>query len=122
MLRYSTYQSIYDNDQASPHDCNMKDNHIGTILKSFPFVKLMFVLLIAAFCFKGAFSVFAGGLDEPTDTKLVIVQAGDSLWQIASLHKPADMDTRVYLDSIRRANAIKGPDIQAGEVLSLPVW
>ena len=90
-------------------------------IESIPFIKLLFILLIVA-SFGQGHTLFLLGMDKPTGEKQVIVQYGDSLWRIASLHKPADMDTRVYLDSIRRMNGLKGPDIQAGEVLSLPVW
>ncbi|SEM08588.1 LysM domain-containing protein [Paenibacillus sp. cl141a] len=123
MLKYSTYRSIYEN---VPVVTEQSSKNWGIYLKSkiasIPLNKLLFTLLIVAIFWTGAYSVFAGGTERPTGEKQVIVQYGDSLWRIASLHKPADMDTRVYLDSIRRMNGLKGPDIQAGEVLSLPVW
>ncbi|MBY0162348.1 LysM peptidoglycan-binding domain-containing protein [Cytobacillus firmus] len=123
MLKYSTYRSIYEN---VPVVTEQSSKSWGIYLKSkmasIPLNKLLFTLLIVAIFWTGAYSVFAGGTEKPTGEKQVIVQYGDSLWRIASLHKPADMDTRVYLDSIRRMNGLKGPDIQAGEVLSLPVW
>jgi LysM domain-containing protein len=123
MLKYSTYRSIYEN---VPVVTEQSSKNWGIYLKSkiasIPLNKLLFTLLIVAIFWTGAYSVFAGGTEKPTGEKQVIVQYGDSLWRIASLHKPADMDTRVYLDSIRRMNGLKGPDIQAGEVLSLPVW
>lgn len=123
MLKYSTYRSIYEN---VPVVTEQSSKTLGIYLKSkiasIPLNKLLFTLLIVAIFWTGAYSVFAGGTEKPTGEKQVIVQYGDSLWRIASLHKPADMDTRVYLDSIRRMNGLKGPDIQAGEVLSLPVW
>lgn len=123
MLKYSTYRSIYEN---VPVVTEQSSKNWGIYLKSkiasIPSNKLLFTLLIVAIFWTGAYSVFAGGTEKPTGEKQVIVQYGDSLWRIASLHKPADMDTRVYLDSIRRMNGLKGPDIQAGEVLSLPVW
>lgn len=123
MLKYSTYRSIYEN---VPVVTEQSSKNWGIYLKSkiasIPSNKMLFTLLIVAIFWTGAYSVFAGGTEKPTGEKQVIVQYGDSLWRIASLHKPADMDTRVYLDSIRRMNGLKGPDIQAGEVLSLPVW
>jgi hypothetical protein len=122
MLKYSTYRSIYENVPVQTKTSETWIDQLKSRMASIPFIKLLFVLLIVASCWTGAFSVFAGGMDKPTGEKQVIVQYGDSLWRIASLHKPADMDTRVYLDSIRRMNGLKGPDIQAGEVLSLPVW
>lgn len=123
MLKYSTYRSIYENVPVVTEQSSKTWRiDLKSKIASIPLNKLLFTLLIVAIFWTGAYSVFAGGTEKPTGEKQVIVQYGDSLWRIASLHKPADMDTRVYLDSIRRMNGLKGPDIQAGEVLSLPVW
>lgn len=123
MLKYSTYRSIYENvPVVTEQSSKTWGIYLKSKIASIPLNKLLFTLLIVAIFWTGAYSVFAGGTEKPTGEKQVIVQYGDSLWRIASLHKPADMDTRVYLDSIRRMNGLKGPDIQAGEVLSLPVW
>ncbi|PCL95072.1 LysM peptidoglycan-binding domain-containing protein [Paenibacillus lautus] len=123
MLKYSTYRSIYENVPVVTEQSSKTWRiDLKSKIASIPLNKLLFTLLIVAIFLTGAYSVFAGGTEKPTGEKQVIVQYGDSLWRIASLHKPADMDTRVYLDSIRRMNGLKGPDIQAGEVLSLPVW
>lgn len=123
MLKYSTYRSIYENvPVVTEQSSKTWGIYLKSKIASIPLNKLLFTLLIVAIFWTGAYSVFAGGTEKPTGEKQVIVQYGDSLWRIASLHKPADMDTRVYLDSIRRMNGMKGPDIQAGEVLSLPVW
>ncbi|MFB4327424.1 LysM peptidoglycan-binding domain-containing protein [Paenibacillus sp. CR_12] len=123
MLKYSTYRSIYENVPVVTEQTSKTWGiYLKSKIASIPLNKLLFTLLIVAIFWTGAYSVFAGGTEKPTGEKQVIVQYGDSLWRIASLHKPADMDTRVYLDSIRRMNGLKGPNIQAGEVLSLPVW
>lgn len=123
MLKYSTYRSIYENVPVRTEKSSVTWVYqLKSRMTSIPLIKLLFILLIVASFWTGAYSVFARGMEKPTGEKLVIVQSGDSLWRIASLHKPADMDTRVYIDSIRRTNGLKGPDIQAGEVLSLPVW
>ncbi|MEF7438130.1 LysM peptidoglycan-binding domain-containing protein [Paenibacillus lautus] len=123
MLKYSTYRSIYENvPVVTEQSSKTWGIYLKSKMASIPLNKLLFTLLFVAIFWTGAYSVFAGGTEKPTGEKQVIVQYGDSLWRIASLHKPADMDTRVYLDSIRRMNGLKGPDIQAGEVLSLPVW
>lgn len=123
MLKYSTYRSIYENAPV------LTEKPARTVMQSMksaihktPFFRLLLILLIAASFWTGAFSVFAGGTDKPTGEKQVIVQYGDSLWRIASLHKPEGMDTRVYMDHLRRINGLRGPGIQAGDVLSLPVW
>ncbi|MFD1270344.1 LysM peptidoglycan-binding domain-containing protein [Paenibacillus motobuensis] len=45
---------------------------------------------------------------------------GDTLWEIASEHKPQGKDIRKYIDSIKRVNGKHVSSIQAGEVLVLP--
>lgn len=123
MLRYSTYRSIYENAPVlTEKPTRTAIQSLKSAINSIPLFRLVMILFIAASFWTGAFSVFAGGMDKPKGEKQVIVQYGDSLWRIASLHKPEEMDTRVYMDSIRRMNGLRGPDIQAGEVLSLPIW
>lgn len=122
MLRYSTYRSIYDNpvrEEVSSDKplldviCNFAKSRAG---------KTMVILMIFIMGWTGAFSVVAGGMDKPKGEKHVIVQPGDSLWSIASSHKPRDMDTRDYVSSISENNDLSGPEIQAGDVLALPLW
>lgn len=123
MLKYSTYRSIYENMPTEKDSGSEAWIHqIKSKIVSLPLTKLLIILLIVVFGWTGAYSVFAGGTEEPTGEKQVIVQSGDSLWKIASVHKPENVDIRVYIDTIRRNNGLKGPDIQAGDVLSLPVW
>lgn len=122
MLRFTTYRSIYEGQvQEQVHSQNnlwvRTVEFMKTRLGKFLIVALIFVL-----GWTGAFSVFAGELEKPIASKNVIVQYGDSLWSIAAAHKPGKMDTRAYISSIREVNGLKGPDIQAGDVLSLPLW
>ncbi|MEK3735415.1 LysM peptidoglycan-binding domain-containing protein [Paenibacillus sp. FSL M8-0334] len=123
MLRYSTYRSIYDTvpaQQESVAERWMKRarQHMSTI----PAIKIVLLLFIIVSGWTGAYTVFAGGADKPVQAVEFIVQPGDSLWSIASSQKPKNTDTRVYLEHIRRYNGLKGTEIQAGEVLKLPVW
>lgn len=123
MLRYTTYRSIYEGQfQEETHSQASLWNRTVELIKSRGVGKLMLILLIVVLGCTGAFSVFAGGLEKPTAEKNIIVQPGDSLWSIAAAHKPKKMDTRVYISSIREVNELNGPEIQAGDVLSLPLW
>lgn len=122
MLRYTTYRSIYEGQfQEEPHNQTNLWDRTAELIKTRG-GKLLIVMLILVSGWTGAFSVFAGGVEKPTAEKTVIVQPGDSLWSIAAAHKPEKMDTRAYISSIREVNGLKGPDIQAGDVLSLPLW
>jgi Tfp pilus assembly protein FimV len=55
----------------------------------------------------------------PSQRKAVTIQAGDTLWDVASKHAPANMDTRVYLDAILELNGI-GVVVDPGTRIRLP--
>jgi hypothetical protein len=50
----------------------------------------------------------------------VVVQYGDSLWEIASVAKPEKISTNAYIKSIKKKNHLQSSDIQEGQVLILP--
>jgi LysM repeat protein len=49
----------------------------------------------------------------------VVVQAGDTLWSIASSLN-TDEDVRAVIDEIQRLNDLDGVDLVPGQVLQLP--
>ncbi|MNR56877.1 Cell division suppressor protein YneA [compost metagenome] len=56
------------------------------------------------------------------DEKRVVVERGDTLWSIALENKPSDMKTAVYIEGIKKSNGIKGSQINAGDILTLPIY
>jgi Tfp pilus assembly protein FimV len=68
----------------------------------------------------------AGGLARGADApprsarKLVLVRAGDTLWDLASRHAPEGTDVRSYVDALVAANGLSGAGIEAGMRLRLP--
>jgi Tfp pilus assembly protein FimV len=68
----------------------------------------------------------AGGLARGADApprhsrKVVVVQAGATLWDIASRYAPEGTDPRSYVDALVAANGLSGAGIQAGMRLELP--
>lgn len=56
-----------------------------------------------------------------TSTESYRVKPGDTLWQIAQTHGPQNADTRRTVSIIEKLNAIKGGDLQAGQVIEIPV-
>jgi len=49
------------------------------------------------------------------------VQQGQTLWSIASAHKPQGEDVRDYIDQVSTANHISDGDVlQPGETIKLP--
>lgn len=49
------------------------------------------------------------------------VRPGDTLWEIARTHGPADSDPRAVIATIERINRLDGTFLQAGQVLEIPV-
>ena len=55
------------------------------------------------------------------DTSDYRVMPGDTLWRIAQTHGPDDADTRRVVAAIEKLNQIDGGNLQAGQVLEIPV-
>jgi LysM repeat protein len=82
-----------------------------------PIGRLAAVMLLALSVSLGLAVVAHGGTASQDPT--VVVQPGDSLWSIAAQRYPSD-DVRARVDDIEQANGLKGPVIEAGEILKLP--
>jgi hypothetical protein len=50
----------------------------------------------------------------------VVVEEGDTLWNIAKAHAPNDMNFTDYMNKIKRANAMQGSGLVSGQTLLLP--
>lgn len=137
MLKYSTYRSIYDNapvveslghNSVASTSAKMKEiserlieGMISLFRQDF-WIKLalIFVLVLSGLTVVG--NVFAGSTTLMKEEKRVVVERGDTLWSIALENKPADMKTVVYIEEIKRVSGIKGSQINAGDVLTLPIY
>lgn len=83
------------------------------------FVAALLVVLAAAL-FLGATSVASQDSGTPTQTEVVVVGAGDTLWEIAS--DAADGgDVREMVHQIRELNALDSSVVQSGQELHVPV-
>lgn len=137
MLKYSTYQSIYNGTlEATTPERNSVSHHMypsgksakAVVTRSYPFssmqnlFKIAIVLLLVISGFTVVGQVFASSGSSSQQEKRVVVEPGDTLWSIAIKNKPSDMRTVVYIEAIKRNNDLNSPDIQAGSVLSVPVY
>lgn len=57
--------------------------------------------------------------DVPTVSH--VVQSGDTLWGIATVHTPAGEDVRVLIEDIKRLNGLTSSVIVPGQALLVPV-
>ncbi|MFC0214709.1 LysM peptidoglycan-binding domain-containing protein [Paenibacillus chartarius] len=55
-----------------------------------------------------------------TTDQTVIVEQGDTLWDIAQEHAPKGMDVRSYIERIKRVNQLNGSSLKVGQQLLLP--
>ncbi|MFV1971480.1 MAG: LysM peptidoglycan-binding domain-containing protein [Acidimicrobiia bacterium] len=56
-----------------------------------------------------------------TDTADYRVKPGDTLWEIAQTYGPDNADTRRVVAAIEKLNQIDGGNLQAGQVIAIPV-
>lgn len=137
MLKYSTYRSIYDNtpvveslghNSVTRNLAKMKEISERLLEGAFRlfrqdfFIKLALIVVLVLSGLTVVGNVFAGSTSLIKEEKQVVVERGDTLWSIALKNKPDDMRTVVYIEGIKRASGIKGSQINAGDVLTLPVY
>lgn len=124
MLRYSTYESIYNENsetQGQTHTYTWSDR-IKSFISQQLMKKIICLVLLFIVCCTGMVSVFANSTSAVQEEKHLIIQPGDTLWEIALNEKPSNMDTRVYIKEIRNLNGLSNGVIMAGEILSLPQY
>ncbi|WP_405152851.1 LysM peptidoglycan-binding domain-containing protein [Paenibacillus sp. FSL K6-0108] len=121
-MRYSTYQSIYE-----PVNTEVVKTNIGNFKKLFTkgktptwILKLVIVSLIIFVGCSTVLTVFAGNESDLLPGNKVAVSEGDTLWSISLNHKPESMDTRIYIEAIKKVNQLHSTSIQVGQVLTLP--
>ncbi|SEB59610.1 LysM peptidoglycan-binding domain-containing protein [Paenibacillus sp. GP183] len=52
--------------------------------------------------------------------KKIIVNSGDTLWNIASTHASNGQNVRSYIENIKKLNGLTSSSVNAGDVLILP--
>ena len=79
---------------------------------------LLAVLAVGVFLASGAVGTGEAGTPEPT--RVVLVGAGDTLWDIAA-DLADDGDVRAMVDRIQELNALDSGMVNAGQKLVVPV-
>lgn len=121
MLKYSTYQSIYNKPSSNSYHMERRREQNSRLLANRLIKVVVLVILLTATC-TGVVSAFASSdpVVDRTQLETVVVMPGDTLWEIALSHKPDSRDTRAYIKEIKDVNGMAISSIQAGEVLLLP--
>ncbi|WP_342551468.1 LysM peptidoglycan-binding domain-containing protein [Paenibacillus sp. FSL R7-0652] len=121
-MRYSTYQSIYEpvNSKAVRSNIGQFRTLISRFKLSQGLIKLAIASLIILIGCSTVLTVFAGNEKELLPGGKIAVSQGETLWSISVEHKPTTMDTRVYIEAIKKVNQLESATIQTGQVLVLP--
>ena len=105
---------------ATTHTCKTRKRYYVKSRSRFTiFIVLSLLILV------GVFTTVFGFNNAEGSTKQKYVQVevlpGDTLWQIADEYMPADMDPRESVYVICEHNHISASELQAGQVLKIPV-
>ncbi|MFS0855335.1 MULTISPECIES: LysM peptidoglycan-binding domain-containing protein [Paenibacillus] len=121
-MRYSTYQSIYEPVHSEVVETNIRNFKKVFAKRNVPtwVLKLIIVSLIILVGCSTVLTVFAGNEKDLLPGGKMAVSQGDTLWSISLDHKPGTMDTRVYIEAIKKVNQLQSTSIQVGQVLILP--
>ncbi|MBU5352180.1 LysM peptidoglycan-binding domain-containing protein [Paenibacillus barcinonensis] len=121
-MRYSTYQSIYEpvNSEAVKSNIGQLRTFMARFKLSSGLIKLAIASLIIFLGCSTVLTVFAGNENDLLPGGKIAVSQGETLWSISLEHKPAAMDTRVYIEAIKKVNQLESTTIQTGQVLILP--
>ncbi|WP_145044931.1 LysM peptidoglycan-binding domain-containing protein [Paenibacillus xylanexedens] len=123
-MRHSTYQSIYK--PVSPASVQWSTGELRKKwlqLKTRPLLlKIAIISLIVIIGCSTMLTAFAGGEEDLLSGRKVIVSQGDTLWNLSVEYKPQQMDTRVFVEVLKKINKLSSNSIQAGQVLILPQY
>lgn len=121
-MRYSTYKSIYEpvyTKTSESRTLYVKKQFMQRVKIPTWLSKMVIIALIIIIGCSAVFTVFAGDEQLLSGDKVVVSQ-GDTLWSISLTHKPQQMDTRVYIEAVKKVNELEHNSIQIGQVLVLP--
>lgn len=121
-MRYSTYKSIYETVYTKTSESPtvyVKDQFMQRVKTPTWLMKIVTITLIIIIGCSAVFTAFAGD-EQLLSGDQIVVSQGDTLWGISLAHKPQQMDTRVYVEAIKKVNKIEHNAIQIGQVLVLP--
>jgi len=137
MLKYSTYVSIYDKapevrtakhrsvsgSGTASFDMRSITKSLSKLFRQMGLIKFMMIIMLVVSGFTVVGNVFASTVGQmKLQEKRVVVESGDTLWSIALKNKPSDMRTVVYIEGIKQHSGLKTSSIQAGDILSLPIY
>lgn len=82
----------------------------------------LLVVVAAVFLVAEALTAAPAPVDDavPVSATTVVVQPGETLWDVARRHAPADVGTAAFVEQVTALNGINGGQVDAWQVLRLP--
>ncbi|MFS0722344.1 LysM peptidoglycan-binding domain-containing protein [Paenibacillus sp. 1P07SE] len=122
MMQTTTYRSIHTSDNGKEHkqirQAPLRQSSVFFLPKAAAVI-LIIGLLMSGVLLADSYA-FPVELQPLEHEEIVIVTTGDTLWKIATTHKPAGMDVREAVYLLQSRNALQGSSLVAGQSLILP--
>lgn len=80
----------------------------------------LYMLILCAAIFLSIISGWAIA-DNGIDNVKVIVDSGDTLWEICAPYAPENMDIRDFIEKVKYLNDLKSSNLEIGTELLIPV-
>ncbi|MGZ9584163.1 LysM peptidoglycan-binding domain-containing protein [Paenibacillus marinisediminis] len=123
-MMYTTYRSIYARSTTKQQQAKSRAFRSRRMRRA---ALLMTLFIGLCFTFTSIVQAWTGETDAAVEAGIqvesVIVQPGDTLWGIAAAYLPADnnYDIREYIQDIMKHNGMKASNLQAGDVIEVPL-
>jgi len=80
----------------------------------------LYMFLLCTFIFVGSLSGWVLA-DNGIESVTVIVDSGDTLWDICSIYVPENMDIRDFIAKVKYVNKLPSSNLEIGTELVIPV-
>jgi nucleoid-associated protein YgaU len=94
----------------------------GFTIMRYAAAMLFLVLVSAGFMIMGTGAAERTPAEPASSESVIVVSAGETLWEIAAANKAAGMDTRRAVYEIKKRNGLNGSVIHSGQQLVIPDW
>ena len=97
----------------------MKKYKIKNRVRFITFITVM--MLVVSFAISGVFNTIKAQSKDEQKYIEVLVESGDTLWNIAKTYGSDDCDIRELIYNICQINNMKASDLRAGQTILVPV-
>ena len=97
----------------------MKKYKIKNRIRFITFVTV--IMLVVSFAISGVFNTIKAHSTKEKEYIEVLVESGDTLWNIAKTYGSDDCDIRELIYNICQINNMKASDLRAGQTILVPV-